>query len=62
MYHFSYFGYIMRLNLFDFLEVKWLNTHIFMSYVHVRTLEKFNGSMNANYIKGEENQYLITCP
>ena len=53
MHCFLDFDYIMRLTTFDFLEVKWLNSHIFMSYVDARTYEKFNGSMDANYLEGE---------
>ena len=37
MYYFLNFHYIMTLTLFDFLEVKWLNSHIFMSYMDART-------------------------
>ena len=44
----------MRLTPFDFLEVKLLNSHIFMSYVDARTLVKFNWSMVASYLEGEE--------
>ena len=58
MYHFLYFGSIMRLTPLDFFEVKWLNSHIFMSYMDVRTYTKFNGSMDANYQdREEENRY-----
>ena len=45
--------YLLILTPLDFLEVKWLNSHIFMSYVNARTWVKFNGSMNANYIEEE---------
>ena len=54
MDHFLYFDYIIRLISFNFLEVKILNYHIFMSYVDARTCVKFNGSMYANYLEGEE--------
>ena len=58
MHHSLYFDYIMRLSPFDFLEVNWLNSHIFMSYVDARTLVKFNRSMDANYLEREdENGY-----
>ena len=53
----------MRLTPCDFLEVKWLNSHIFMRYVDAMTYVKFNGSMDANYLEGEEekeNGYLIS--
>ena len=33
MYHFLDFDYIMRPIPLDLFEVKWLNSHIFMSYV-----------------------------
>ena len=45
--HFLHFDYIMRLTPFDFHEVKWLNSYIFMRYVDARTCVKFNGSMYA---------------
>ena len=37
MDHFLHFHYIMRLTPFDFLQVKWLNSHILMTYVDART-------------------------
>ena len=54
MLHFLHFYYIMRLTLFDFLEVKWLNSHIFMSYADARTEVKFNWSMDEDYLEGKE--------
>ena len=45
VHHFLYFDYIMRLTPFDYLEVKCLTSHIFMSYVDARTEVKFNGSL-----------------
>ena len=36
MHHLLNFDYTMRLNPFDFLEIKWLNSYIFMSYVDAR--------------------------
>ena len=45
MHHFLYFDYIMRLTPFDYLEVKCLPSHIFMSYVDARTKLKFNSSL-----------------
>ena len=36
MHYFLNFHYIMRLIPFNLLEVKWLNSHIFMSYVDPR--------------------------
>ena len=54
MHHFLNFDYIIRLTLFDFLKVKWLNSHIFMSYVDARIQVKFDGSMDENYLEGEE--------
>ena len=54
MDHFLNFHYIMRLTRFDFLEVKWLNSDIFMNYVDARTYVKFNWTMGANYVEGEE--------
>ena len=44
----------MRLTPFDFMEVKWMNSHIFMIYVDAKTWVKFNWSMDANYLEGEE--------
>ena len=60
MHHFLYFDYIMRLTPFDFQEVKWLNSNIFMSYVHAITWVKFNGSMNGNYLEGVEENVCST--
>ena len=37
IHHLLYFDYNMRLNPFDFLKVKYLNSHIFMSYVDTKT-------------------------
>ena len=54
MHHFLYFDCIMRLTPLDFLEVKWLNSHIFMSYVDARTYVNFSGSMDENYLEEEE--------
>ena len=54
MHHFLNFDYIMRLTPLDFLEIKWLNSHIFKSHVDVRTEVKFNGSMDTNYLEGKE--------
>ena len=31
-----------------------LNSHIFMSYVDSKTYMTFNGSIDANYVEGEE--------
>ena len=58
MHHFFHFDYIIRLTLFDILEVKWLNSHIFVRYVNAWTWVNFNGTMNSNYLEGEEeNKY-----
>ena len=54
MHHFLYFDYIMRLTPLDFLEVKWLISHNFMSYLDTRTSVKFNGSTDENYLEEEE--------
>ena len=54
MHHFLHFDYIMRLTPFEFLEVKWLNFYIFMSYVDTMTKVKFNESVDTNYLEGEE--------
>ena len=57
IYHVSFltFDYI---NPGDFLEVKWLISHILMSYIDTRTSVKFNGSMDAKSLEGkEENGY-----
>ena len=51
MHHFLNFDYIITLIPFDFLEVKWLNSHIFMRYVDARTYVKFNENMDANHRK-----------
>ena len=40
-------------NPFDLLEVKWLNSHIFMSYVDARTYVMFNWSVDAKYLERE---------
>ena len=50
MHHFLPFYYIMRLTPFDFLEVKWLNSYIFMSYADARTKVKFNWRMDAKFL------------
>ena len=58
MHHFLHFDCIIRLTPLDFLEVKWSNFDICMSYVDARTKVKFNGSMDTNYLEGEElNEY-----
>ena len=43
----------MRVTPLDFLEVKWLNSLSFMSYMDVRTKVKLNGSMDVSYLEGE---------
>ena len=37
MHHFLHFDSIIRLTPVDFLEVKWLNSDICMSYVDAKT-------------------------
>ena len=41
MHYFLHFHYIMRLTPFDFLELKWLNSHIFMSFLDARNFGEF---------------------
>ena len=53
-HYFLYLDYIMTLIPFDLLEVKWLNSHIFMSYMDARTEVKCNESMDTNFLDGEE--------
>ena len=60
MHHFLHFDYIMRLTPLEFLEVKRLGSHIFMSYVDVRTLVNFNGSVDTNYLEEEEENVYST--
>ena len=61
LHHFLYFFFcIMRLTPLDFLEVKWLNSHIFMSYVDARTWVKFDESMDENYLEEEEENECST--
>ena len=59
MHQFLHFDYNTRLIPVDSLEVKWLNSHTYMSYVTARTLVKFNGSMDTNYLEGEEEKWVL---
>ena len=60
MHDFLHFACIIRLNSLDFLEVKLLNSHIFMSYVDARTYVKCNERMDENYPKREEENGYFT--
>ena len=56
MHHFLHFDCIMRLNSLNLLEVKWLNSHIFMSYVDASTQVKLNGSIDVKYLEEEKEE------
>ena len=42
---------MLSLNPFDFVEVKWLNSHIFYEFMWMQELR---WSMDTNYLEGEE--------
>ena len=51
--HFLLFDYIIKLIHLDILEVKWLSSHIVMSYV------EFNRSIDTNYLEGEKRKWVF---